>query len=272
VTTSLHANPLCSILVPSCDAYSDLWRPFFTLFWRNWTDCPFTVYLGSNHKAFLHPKVEMIHADHGTNWTNRVREQLRSVPTPYVLLILEDFFFRRPVPTGDILRQLSTLVDLKGHALRLVRRPGPTRAVPRYPDVGLMTPGEPYRVSTQAAFWSKETLLALMREGESIWQFEIEGTKRSCAYTSGFYGVRKDLLPYGHHVVEKGKWFRKEAAWCKGADIGCDFTERPVMSLPQSVAWKCWKARSVVLNAIPWKQRLALKAVGGRLNPFLRGE
>jgi len=38
----------CSILIPSCDKYSDLWRPFFTLFWRHWPDCPFPVYLGSN--------------------------------------------------------------------------------------------------------------------------------------------------------------------------------------------------------------------------------
>ena len=39
---------LCSVLVPSCDAYADLWIPFFALFWRYWSDCPFPVYLGTN--------------------------------------------------------------------------------------------------------------------------------------------------------------------------------------------------------------------------------
>jgi hypothetical protein len=264
LTTPSH--PVCSILVPSCDAYFDLWLPFFTLFWRYWADCPFAVYLGCNQKAFTFPGVEVIHANHGANWTNRVREQVSAVPTPYVLLMLEDFFLRKPVSTEDILRKLSTLEDLEGHVLRLVRRPGPTEPVSRHGGVGAIAPGAPYRVSTQAAIWRKETLLALMRDSESIWQFEIEGTKRSRSYTAGFYGVWNDQLPYGHHVVEKGKWFRQEAAWGKQANIGCDFTGRPVMSLRESVAWKCWKARSVVLNCVPWKHRLTLKAWVARLD------
>jgi hypothetical protein len=140
----------------------------------------------------------------------------------------------------------------------LVRRPGPTEALPGYPDTGVITPGEPYRVSTQAAFWRKETLLALMRDAESIWQFELEGSKRSSVYNTGFYGTWSDILPYRHHVVERGKWFPWEAWRFGRQNIGCDFQARPVMPSSQTAAWCCRKLCSTLLNRIPWRKRLRL--------------
>ena len=34
-----------AILILSCDKFSDLWKPFFDLFWKYWPDCPYNVYL-----------------------------------------------------------------------------------------------------------------------------------------------------------------------------------------------------------------------------------
>ena len=34
-----------AILIVSCDKYSDLWDPFFKLFFKFWPDCPFNIYL-----------------------------------------------------------------------------------------------------------------------------------------------------------------------------------------------------------------------------------
>ena len=38
-----------SVLVMSCDAYSDIWEAFNTLFKRYW-DCPYKVYFGTETK------------------------------------------------------------------------------------------------------------------------------------------------------------------------------------------------------------------------------
>jgi hypothetical protein len=248
----------CSVLVPSCDTYSDLWTPFFTLFWRYWEDCPFPVYLGSNVNSFRHPRVKTIHAGHGNNWSNRVREQITAIETPYVLLCLEDFFFRRPVPTSRVLFCLEALERFGAHMVRLVLRPGPNQLLHGVPELGVIECGAPYRVSTQTAIWRKETLLALMRPGESIWQFEIDGSVRSSSYPSGFFCVRSDVMTYGHHVVERGKWFRGEAERFKHANIGCDFTARPMMTRAEALRWRCSVTRSMLLNLLPWRQRLRL--------------
>ncbi len=248
----------CAVLVPSCDAYSDLWTPFFTLFWKYWNDCPFTVYLGTNERAFQDSRVTVINAGHGSNWSNRVREQLEAIESPYVLLCLEDFFFRRPVPTSRVVEALNTLLRLNGHMVRLVRRPGPDKSLNAAPELGTIDLGAPYRVSTQTAIWRKETLLALMRPDESIWQFEIDGSRRSSSYPGGFFCVWRDAMTYGHHVVERGKWFRKEARQFAKARIGCDFNARPTMTRAETLRWTSSKVGGMLLNLLPWRERLQL--------------
>jgi hypothetical protein len=255
----------CCILISSCDAYADLWQPFFTLFWKFWPDCPYPVYLSTNCREFRHPRVTTLTAGPEPIWTNRLRRQLETLDAFYVLLCLEDFFFRAPVPTADVEDCLHMLSGLQGHMMRLVCRPGPDRRVSGYAGIGSIDPGAPYRVSTQAAIWNRQSLLALIRSGESIWDFEIRGSERSREYVTGFYGVRRNVLTYGHHVVERGKWFPWEAWKFRRADIGCDFTSRPVMTAREAARWCALKARAQALDTIPWRQRLPLiQAVRGR--------
>jgi len=266
VNTKSNMKPLsdsdlraaCSVLVPSCDAYSDLWTPFFAQFWKHWPDCPFNVYLGSSKLEFLHPKVKMIHAGNERNWSKQVREQVEAIKTPYVLLSLEDFFLRRPVPTDRVRSCLEALDRLGGHMVRLVRRPGPDKVVPDSPELGTIDCGAPYRVSTQTAIWRKESLLALMRPDESIWEFEISASIRSSSYREGFFCVWSDVMTYDHHVVERGKWFRSEARRFGRAGIGCDFSKRPVMTRAEALRWHCSINQSRLLNLLPWRQRRQL--------------
>lgn len=81
-----------SILIPSCDKYSDLWIPFFTLFWQHWPDCPFPVYLGSNEEVFEHPKVKNILVGPDKDWTSGVRKMLspfHNMPARFVYIGLD---------------------------------------------------------------------------------------------------------------------------------------------------------------------------------------
>jgi hypothetical protein len=250
----------CAILVPSCDDYADLWRPFWTQFWRHWPDCPFPVYLGSNALTYDDARVTTIPASGGRNWTNRVREQIRAIDSTYVLLILEDFFMRSRIQTADVLRCLESAEALDAAAIRLIPRPGPDVAVEGYANLGRILPGAPYRVSTQAAIWRRDVLLDLMRDGESIWEFELKGSERSRAVSREFYGVFQPVLTYRHHVVERGRWFRHEARRFGRMNIGVDFARRPIMDVPTALRWRAHKTVAVLLGLIPWPQRLKLKS------------
>ncbi|HZS56620.1 MAG TPA: hypothetical protein VFA65_19600 [Bryobacteraceae bacterium] len=221
-------QPSCAVLVMSCDAYSDLWPPFFHLFWRYWSDCPWPVYLGTNQKSSGGQRVTVIAAGNG-EWSQRLRICLDQLDTDFVLLLLEDYFFDQPVSTSLLAQKLATLASLNGEQLRLFPLPGPDRKLESHPDIGIIHPRAAYRVSTQAAIWNRAHLLHLLVADESIWNFEWNATDRSRSSTARYYATYKPVLHY-RQVIERGEWFRGAARYFGSQKIGCDFAARPIMN------------------------------------------
>jgi len=264
------ANPeQCAIVVPSCDAYSDLWAPFFCLFFRHWPDCPFKVYLGSNTLSFADSRAAVLKSGHGLDWATNSLDYLGQIREPVVLLWLEDFFLRSQVNSGAVSGIYREFCRRDAHMFRLVRRPGPTSLLPEG-CFGPIRPGTPYRVSTQAAFWRRETLMSLIQPGESIWQFERAGSVRSNSYADGFYAVARDVVPYKHHVVQQGQWFPWEAWRFSRLNVGCDFSKRPIMPMRKASAWLVRKAVSVLAES--FHLRAPLRRAVLRFKPGSRVE
>ena len=253
-------SPLsCSILVSSSDAYSDLWTPFFTLFRRNWPDCPYPVYLGTNQAQFDHRGVRTLNAGADESWSKNLRFFLSQIDSDYVLFLLEDFFLVKRVPTPLVSEQLMSLHTLGGAMLRLFPNPPPHLRVKGHSGIGSVHRFAPFRVSAQAALWKRADLLALLADGESPWEFERNGTDRSRSRSEGFYCTYKPVLPY-IHVVEQGRWFRSAARRFGSANIGCDFEQRGV--IPASASAK--KAvHSLVRYVANRASGLVLRARGG---------
>jgi len=215
--------------------------------------------LGSNQMVFDGPGVKTIAVGKDRNWSLGVKDMLEQIDSPYIILMLEDFFLRKPVNTDDVVKCVKALKALRGHMLRLVPRPRPDRSVAGYPFLGTILATSPYRVSAQGTLWEKATLLSLIRDGESIWEFELKGSERSQSVNSGYYCVRKAVLTYGHHVIERGKWFRNEAKKFGRMNIGCDFSKRQVMSIEESILWHIRKFSSYPKRIIPWSYRQQMK-------------
>ena len=93
-----------------------------------------------------------------------------------MLLMLEDFFLSKTVSTANVLQQLAALRSLGGTVLRLNPSPPPTNQAGKdYPGIGEQHRLAPFRVSLQVSIWNRQGLLALLRDGESPWAFEIRG-------------------------------------------------------------------------------------------------
>ncbi len=218
----------CSVLVSSCDAYSDLWTPFFTLFWRNWPDCPYSVYLGTNCAHFADARVRTLNAGGDESWSKNLRFFLNQIDSEYVLLLLEDFFLTGSVSTTAVSEYVSTLDTLNGTLLRLFPNPPPDSRVDGYAYVGSIHQLAPFRVSAQAGIWKRSRLLTLLRDEENAWEFELNGTARTRGSAGGFYCTYKPILPYVH-VVEQGLWFWGAARRFRKANVGCNFQARSVI-------------------------------------------
>lgn len=251
-----------SILILSCDAYADLWRPCVTLWRVHWPECPWPLVIGAEEATFDDPTVRVVRAPKGAAWSDCVAAHLRQIDTSWVLLVLEDFLLRDRVSAGRLQRLLRVAQAADFVCLRLVKRPGP-RPEDRWGssgELGVLQPGAPYRVSTQAAFWRREALARLLVPGESAWAFEANASARArVLFPAGFVGVYRDALPYGHHVIERGQWFPWDAWSFRRADVGCDFRRRKVMSWPAALRWLARKAKDLALEPLPATVRATLR-------------
>ncbi len=220
-----------AILVTSCDKYQDLWEPFFTLFFRYWQDCPYPVYLGTNHLKYDNGRVKTIAVGDDTDWSSGFRGMLEEIPHPYVIVLIEDYLLTQSVDTVRIDRLVSYMEDKGAGCLRLYPCPGPDLPCPDNPEVGEISKGADYRLSLQAAIWNRQTLLELLREGESAWELEINGTERTNDLDVPFLCVIGDSpIPYFCTGVVKGKWVKEAVKLCETEGIEVDLTARSVQT------------------------------------------
>jgi hypothetical protein len=228
-----------SILVMSCDAFEDVWQPFFILFNKYWADCPFPKYFCTDSKSVFQRGFIPITVGDNLAWSYRLKKALEKIDTPYILFLQDDFFLMKAADTERIKKYLEIIHTEHAGLLRIFPTPPPNKPFKSYTDIGFIEKNVPYRVSCQAAIWDKEVLLELINETENIWAFEIEGSKRANEIDKPFLSVFVDKagtpLEAGNYAytyfctaVLKGKWMRGAVRLCRNEGIELDFNKRKV--------------------------------------------
>jgi hypothetical protein len=110
-----------SIVVPSCDAYSDTWPYFFHFLFRYWPDAPTPVRLVSNHLEYADNRVESIRVGDDRQWGDNLRAALPHLPTGAWMVMLDDFFLNREVDSSAVLEAVSRFQTLGGRYLGIDR-------------------------------------------------------------------------------------------------------------------------------------------------------
>src|SRR5437868_5431347 len=81
-----------AVVVSSCDAFFDVWRPFVFFFRKHWSDCPFPIYLIVNQLRVRSRFVQPIYTGPDQGWGSNMMSALRSITQPYILYFQEDYF------------------------------------------------------------------------------------------------------------------------------------------------------------------------------------
>jgi hypothetical protein len=145
------------------------------------------------------------------------------------MIILEDFLITHYVDTRQIKELWQYMLEKNAACLRLFPCPGPDKSCKDNPNVGLIVKGAPYRSSTMVAIWDKEILLTLLQNGETAWEFELKGTKRTNNLDRPFLSVINSNDPpiqYICSAIIRGKWIPELPAFFKKEGIHIDFSQR----------------------------------------------
>jgi hypothetical protein len=250
---------LVTVLISSFDGYSECWGPVCHGFRKYWPDCPYPVLLMTNTKDHPDEMVKVLKVGGGRDWSGRMITALERIETPYVMYFQEDYWINAPVETAKITTYVDLMERYGLNYIRLLSKPLPDRDYDHDPRLGVLDDQASYRTSVQITFWRREVFRDLLRAGESVWQFELNGTERSRKYGETFLSIKRhDGDDYYHGIryictaVNLGKWSTMARPYAAREGLTVDFSV-----LPSETWWDDFK-RHHRLGI--WGRRWALRA------------
>lgn len=217
----------CTVLCCSCDKYVDVLSTFVRLFRRFWTECPFELALVTETDSHLDGFDRVIACGTGKCWSEMLVEALDKISTPYVMLLMDDYFLEASVDHELVLRRLEQMKRLNAANLRLIPNPRgghPIEDLLEYPK------NIAYCVSCQTGFWAKDYLRGIAVKTKSAWEFERYGSfmvgeeKRPILHTA------EKEFPFVD-AVHKGCWEKSGIRICRDNGIEIDFSKRGLPTL-----------------------------------------
>jgi len=184
----------------------------------------------TNYKKYDDSRVISLAVGEDKRFASNLRVALKSISTPYILYLQEDYLLEKKTDTANLLRFFTYLREYDAAYVRLSPMPRPDKIYPSG-DIGELDKNAPYRTSLQAAFWDKNVLLELLRNGESGWDFEVKGTERSREISRKFLCSTKMIIPYFMTTaIKKGMWYYDAVKLCERENIPLDLSKRKVES------------------------------------------
>lgn len=230
-----------TVLVSSCDKYSDLWEPFFTLLKKFWNP-KYPIVLNTEAKEYsfdgLNITTFQLFKNEPVEWSKRLRETLSHIHTEYVLTLLDDFFLEKPVDNEKIEECIRYMNQDKNIAAFYFVPIKDEEQDNKYPEFAKIKDDGEYRLNCQAALWRKDILLMNLRDHESAWLFETLGSRRNRRWHKDqiFYCTKKDSSIFEYNVkeggaVHRGKWNKHTVEMCKLNGIDIDTSIRGINTM-----------------------------------------
>lgn len=247
----------CTLLVLSCDKYSDAWVPFFTLLKRYWgggDTSQLKIVLMAEEKTFSFEDLNIISfpTQKKEAWSERLIRYLDHIETDFVMIACEDSFLREkndPVRIERFISYMEQNPDISNIALQGIDlEEYPREDDGRFPELDKRPHGSNYCFNT-GGIWRVKHLRNYLVPEESPWDFETVGNYRSRFTKNTFYAEKKGNFacwPINWSTdwmgIMRGKWviddvkplFEKE-------HIAVDFSKLGIYSRPKQEAAKIKK-------------------------------
>lgn len=205
-----------AILVSSCDAFNDAWRPFFCFFRKFWPDCPFPIYLITNELKVRSADVKPLRVGKDAGWASNMRAALEMMDARSVLYFQEDYFLDRAVDAerlgADFEYAFEHDIDAFCFRARSELEPGFRAINERF---GIVPGDSDGRTRCQLTLWKRESFLAALSLGETAWEMESRGSSRTRGMKILSYSTRAGApVSYLMSAIVRGLWTPEALRLC----------------------------------------------------------
>ena len=249
-----------SLLIVGFDPYKDVWDHYFELLEKYWPDRPRT-YLATNILTPNYHNVRAIPVGTDAEWSRKVSVALAEIETPYVILLLEDFFTTEFVQ-NDVLEDLIECICKNRikycKLLNQSRIKGDVFDNKKY--LRIIGASEEYGISLQPAIWDKDFLQQTVgTENYNAWIFELNQVKEKKQNREGIDCIAdtRNILKITHAVVQS-KYLRKAVRVFAKQDYPLNIEQRAMLSIKDNFKYrlKCFMADNMPKQLKPILKRI----------------
>jgi hypothetical protein len=229
-----------AVVVSSCDAFFDAWRPFVFFFRKHWGDCPFPIFLIVNRLRVRSNFVKAITVGPDRDWACNMQVALDRITQPYVLYFQEDYFLNAPVDRQQLAADFAYAFERDAASFCFYGRSQlEADFVPLNDRFGVVPASSDGRTRLQVTLWKKKVLASALRPGESAWNMEARASERTRDLLALSYGRRDNVpIPYLMSAISRGLWTQEALLLCRENHVRI----RPHFRLEHS--------------DVPWRRRL----------------
>lgn len=208
----------CTIVINTCDAYSDVWELFFKAFEQYWSGCEYEVVLNTESLKCNSSNV-ITHNFNETstlnNWGKRFKQTLEDIDSEFVIMLYDDFILEGNVNQNKIKQCIKWLEDEKNKdicAFYFIHSQNENIDDGKFDGFECLPIKADYKLNSAPALWRKDKLINFIEDNDSPWAWEYFGSYRAYNKESVFYSVKKkdeDIYPYNYSMggaIYRGKW------------------------------------------------------------------
>lgn len=206
-----------TMLILSCDKFSDLWDGHIKLLEQNWPDRNMQTYIVTDSPSKKsYPGIKILSAGTEVEWSDRLAYALKYVDTDYVFITLDDYFLIKKVEDRSMVALMEMMEKENIDYIRLFPRPkrATREELPGYKGINMIDTACDYSVNLYSGLWKKAFIENCVRIPLNAWKFEVSLHKRAEEYgASCVVSHRNEFVILD--VVRKGKLLHKSAAYFK---------------------------------------------------------
>ena len=258
-----------AVLIIGYDGYKDVWDCHFKLLNQFWGNRPKT-YLADSLLSPMYEGVEVINAGQNSEWSKKVQVALDKITTPYVLLLLEDFFITDYVD-NEVLQSIMNLIEgekIKFYqvCVQLLKQTWEKgKSYKGNKKIKIVSRDKKYGLNLQAAIWEKEFLRQTVGSGNyNAWEFEVSqlGTKNYNQERIEYLIDVRNPLNITHAVVQS-KYLRGAIRKLESIGVSVNTSERPMLSRIENAKYNL---KLLMYSITPKVLVKPFKAIGRLIN------
>ena len=221
-----------AILVSSCDAFFDAWKPFADFLEKFWSECPLETFLLTNVLSVRSRRLQPIAVGEDRGWSSNLLAALEQIPQPYILYFQEDYFLTSLVRQEQLAKDFAYVIEVGADSLCFRARSEPDPGFqPLNERFGIVPLASDGRTRCQVTLWKRSALQSILRRGETAWNFEARGSARTQEMEILSYFHRDNTpVPYLMSAISRGLWMPDAIALCREHGVAIDPFSRPLFS------------------------------------------